>query len=89
MQRKKRRDRRFFHVFHARSILANEPVGADIIRPPQSNDSPAGESSFMRAAQFMTKSIHPRKAFRFSACPPHPAPLTLCHLPLKGKAFGS
>ena len=37
-----------FPCLNARSILANEPVGADIIRPPQSNDSPAGESSFMR-----------------------------------------
>ena len=60
----------------ARDILANEPVGADCIRPPQSNDSPAGESSFMRAPQFMTKSIHAAK-LQFTACvnPCVPAPL--------------
>ena len=39
---------------------------------------------FMPAAQF----IDPQKAFRFSACTPHPPPLTLRHLPhIRGKAY--
>ena len=32
--------------------------------------------------------IHPRKAYRFSACTPHPSALRLIHSPHQGTAFG-